>query len=153
MDSIRSALHSIRDPLAWLPDPVVAVIILALAAGIAYAVHMSLSRLLRRLLAGRYPTILSMFTQTRGVSRMALLILAIIIAIPVAPIPYDTAALLARVLSIAIIGLVGWAAITRSISPPIFICGGFASTPRTICWRASISRKFACCCAPPTCWW
>ena len=112
MDSIRSALHTIRDPLTWLPDPVVALIILVLAAGIAYAVHMSLSRLLRRLLAGRYPTILSMFTQTRGVSRAALLILAIIIAIPVAPIPYDTAALLARVLSIAVICLIGWAAIT-----------------------------------------
>ena len=111
MDSIRSALQSIRDPLAWLPDSVVALIILALAAGIAYAVHKSLSRLLRRLLAGRYPAILSMFTQTRSVSRMALLILAMIIAIPVAPIPYETAALLARVLSIAIIGLVGWAAI------------------------------------------
>jgi small-conductance mechanosensitive channel len=112
MDSIRSALHSIRDPLDWLPDPVVAVIILALAAGIAYAVHWVLSRILRRILAGRYPTVLSMFTQTRGISRTALLILAIIIAIPVAPIPYETAALLARVLSIAIIGLIGWAAIT-----------------------------------------
>ncbi len=112
MDSIRLALHTIRDPLTWLPDPIVALVILVLAAGIAYAVHMSLSRLLRRLLAGRYPTILSMFTQTRGVSRAALLILAIIIAIPVAPIPYDTAALLARVLSIAVICLIGWAAIT-----------------------------------------
>ncbi len=111
MDSIRSALQSIRDPLAWLPDSVVALIILALAAGIAYAVHKGLSRLLRRLLAGRYPTVLSMFTQTRSVSRMALLILAMIIAIPVAPIPSETAALLARVLSIAIIGLIGWGAI------------------------------------------
>ena len=95
---------------------------MALAAGIAYAVHKGLSRLLRRLLAGRYPAVLSMFTQTRSVSRMALLILAMIIAIPAAPIPYETAALLARVLSIAIIGLVGWAAIiTLNIAADFYL--------------------------------
>ena len=49
--------------------------------------------------------------QTRGLSQLALLILAVIIAIPVAPLDSDTAGWLARLLAMAMIGLIGWAAI------------------------------------------
>jgi small-conductance mechanosensitive channel len=112
MDSIRNTLTAIKNLLAWLPDPVVAVIILALAGAIAYSLHRIVRKLLRRLLARRYPFIFSIFTQMRGVIRLALLILALVIAIPVAPFEPDTAAWLAKLLLIAVIGLVGWAAIT-----------------------------------------
>jgi small-conductance mechanosensitive channel len=111
MDSIRSSLHDLRDLLDWLPRPVVAVIILALAAAFAYALHHTLRRLVRRLLAGRYPSLLAIFTQLRGVTRLALLVLAMIVAIPAAPIDPGTARLLAKILLIAIICLIGWAAI------------------------------------------
>jgi small-conductance mechanosensitive channel len=111
MDSVRSALNAIKNVLDWLPDPAVAVIMLALAVGVALIVHHSLRRLMRRLLAGRYPGMLAIFTQTRSASRLALLILAMIIVIPVAPVESDTAALMARLLLIAIMGLIGWAAI------------------------------------------
>jgi len=112
MDSIRIALTQIKDWLDWLPNPVVAVLIVALAVAIAYSLHRSLRKLLRHLLAVRYPYVLSVFTQMRGVTRLALLILAMIIAIPVAPFDPDTAGWLARLLLIAVIGLVGWTAIT-----------------------------------------
>ena len=46
-----------------------------------------------------------------ALSRLALLILAVIIAIPVAPLRPETAELLARLLAVAVIGLIGWAAI------------------------------------------
>jgi small-conductance mechanosensitive channel len=122
MDSIRSALSSLKDLLDWLPDPVVSLIILALAAAIAYAFYNVLRRALRRVLAGRYPSLLAIFMQLRGVSRLALLILAMIIAIPVAPIDPTTAGLLAKLLLIAIIGLVGWAAIVAlKISADIYL--------------------------------
>lgn len=39
MDSIRNALITLKDLLAWLPDPVVAVIILVLAGALAYSLH------------------------------------------------------------------------------------------------------------------
>ena len=48
----------------------------------------------------------------RGVTQLALLILAMVIAIPVAPLDPDTAQWLARLLLIGVIGLIGWAAIT-----------------------------------------
>ncbi|HEX3710241.1 MAG TPA: hypothetical protein VHV56_10170, partial [Pseudolabrys sp.] len=55
MDSIRAAHVTIKNLLDWLPDPVVAVILLALAAIIAYALHKSVRKALRALLAERYP--------------------------------------------------------------------------------------------------
>jgi small-conductance mechanosensitive channel len=111
MDSLRAALTWIKDLLEWLPDPVVALVILAIAVLIALALHRWARRLVRRTLAGRYPFLFSTFTQTRGLSQLALLILAIIVAIPVAPLPPDTAALLTRLMAVAVIGLIGWGAI------------------------------------------
>ena len=85
MDSIRNALTNLKTWLAWLPDPVVAIVILTLAAALAYSLHKWVRKLLRRTLAERYPYMFSVFTQMRGVTRLGLVILAMIIAIPVAP--------------------------------------------------------------------
>jgi small-conductance mechanosensitive channel len=112
MDSIRSALLTLTGWLAWLPDQVVALIILFLAAGIAYSLHRSVRRLVRHTLAERNPYLFSVFTQMRGVTQFALLILAMVIAIPVAPFDPNTSDWLARFLLIAVICLIGWAAIT-----------------------------------------
>ena len=122
MDSIRNALTAVKDLLAWLPDPVVAVIILVLAGAIAYSLHKWVRRLLRVALAERYPYAFSVFTQMRGVTRLGLLILAMVIAIPVAPLDPNTAEWLARLLLIAVIGLIGWAAITAlSIAADLYL--------------------------------
>jgi len=111
MESIRAALTWIKDLLNWLPDPVVALLILAIAVLVALALHGWARKLVRSTLADRYPYVFSTFTQTRGLSRLALLILAMIVAIPVAPLPPETAQLLARLLAVAVIGLIGWASI------------------------------------------
>lgn len=112
MDSTRALLTRLKDWLDWLPNPVVALLMLAIAAAIALALHHTARRLVRRLLAQRYPNLFSIFTQMRGLTRLALLILAMMIAIPVAPLDSDTAALLARLMLLGVIGLIGWAAIT-----------------------------------------
>jgi Small-conductance mechanosensitive channel len=112
MDSLRSALTSLRDLLDWLPDPVVAVLIILFAALVAASLHKWVRKLVRRLLAERYPFLFSIFTQMRGLTRLALLILAMIIAIPVAPMAPEAASWLARLLLIGVIGLIGWTAIT-----------------------------------------
>src|SRR6478672_6786162 len=108
MDSIRSVVTNIEDWLDWLPNPVVAAIILGLAAVLALALHNWSTQLARRLLAHRYPNTFSIFSQTRGPTRLALLTLAMIIVIPVAPLPPDTASVLARLLAMAVIGMIGW---------------------------------------------
>ena len=111
MDSLRTALTWVKDLLDWLPDPAVALLILAFAVLLALALHRWARKLVRRAFAERYPYVFSFFTQTRGLTRAALLILAIIVAIPVASLPPETAALLARLMAVAVIGLIGWAAI------------------------------------------
>src|SRR5689334_7691826 len=112
MDSLTSGLKIVRDWLVWLPDPIVSVLIILLAAAIALAVHNRLRELTRRLLARRSPNLLSMMTQMRGLTRLALLILAMIIAVPVAPIEPFTKVLLGELLLMAIIALIGWAIMT-----------------------------------------
>jgi small-conductance mechanosensitive channel len=110
MESIRTALGTIASWLHWLPSPLVAVLILALSAGIAFVLHKGLRRLTRRLLEHRYPNLLSIFTQTRRLTRLAIVILALFIALPVAPLDWPTRQLLARLLLMAMVGLIGWAA-------------------------------------------
>jgi small-conductance mechanosensitive channel len=112
MDSIRNALTSIKALLAWLPNPAVAAILLALAVTIAFLLHSIVRKLIRRLLAHRAPFVFSIFTQMRGVTQLGLVILAIIIAIPVAPVGSDTAAWMTRLVLIGVIGLIGWGAMT-----------------------------------------
>ncbi|HVZ53944.1 MAG TPA: mechanosensitive ion channel domain-containing protein [Pseudolabrys sp.] len=122
MDWINAVFAKLRDWLNWLPDPVVALIILALAAAIALAVHKSMRKLARRLLAERYPYLFAIVTRLRGLTRLALLILAMIVAIPVAPLNYDVASLLTRLLLMGVIGLAGWAAIvTLHIAADIYL--------------------------------
>ena len=108
MDALRAALTKIKDLLDWLPDPVVALIILAITVLVALALHRWVRKLARRALAGRYPYLYSTFNQTSGLSRLALLILVMIVAIPVAPMKPEFAEMLAAV---AVIGLIGWAAV------------------------------------------
>ena len=110
MDSLRAALTPVKDLLYWLPDPVVALLILATAVLFALALHRWVRKLIRRAFGERYPYVFSVFTQTRGLTRLALLILAMIVAIPVAPLQPDTAAFLARAMGVAVIALIGWAA-------------------------------------------
>ena len=112
MDSLRTLLAEVIGWLAWLPNPVVAVLVVLLSASIAYSLHKTVRRLLRLLLAKRHPYALSVLTQMRGVTRLGLLILAVSIALPVAPFDANTADMLARLMVIAVITLVGWAAIT-----------------------------------------
>ena len=111
MDSLKAALTSVKDLLDWLPDLVVALLILAIAVLFALALHRWARKLVRRAIAGRYPFVFSVFTQTRGLTKAALLILAMMLAVPVAPLPPETAALLARMMAVAVIGLIGWTAI------------------------------------------
>ena len=122
MESIRSALSTVKFWLAWLPNPVVALLILALAAGIALLLHRALRATARRLLEHRYPNLLSVFTQMRGLTRLAILVLALFVVLPAIPIDSHTRQFVARLLLMAVIGLIGWAAIAGlHISSTIYL--------------------------------
>jgi hypothetical protein len=65
MDALRAALTKIKDLLDWLPDPVVALIILAITVLVALALHRWVRKLARRALAGRYPYLYSTLSDER----------------------------------------------------------------------------------------
>jgi small-conductance mechanosensitive channel len=104
----------LRDALAFAPSGVIGVLILALAAVIAIAVHEILTRLLRRLLDSRQPYLRSLLNAVSGLTRLAFLIIALVIVLPVAPIDPTAIAVLTRILSLATIALLGWIAVTAT---------------------------------------
>ena len=111
MDWLRTVLTGLGAPLAWLPASVTAALMFALAALVALAFYRTARRLLRRLVADRYPRLLSAVARVHGWVRLALLTLAFALVLPFAPLDPFTRAWLAKLLLIATITLVGWAAI------------------------------------------
>ena len=95
MDELRAALTKIKNLLDWLPNSLVALMILGIAMLVALALHRWVRKLARRALSGRYPYLYSTFNQTSGLRRLALLIMAMIVAIPVAPLKPEFAEMLA----------------------------------------------------------
>jgi hypothetical protein len=104
MDSI--VVHS---PSAWFPDWAVAVLILAAAALAAAVAHKVLLGVGKRLTTGRGLFLSTLFERTRGVSRLAFVILSLAFASNFAPIGVAARILLRQALLIGLIVLVGWA--------------------------------------------
>jgi small-conductance mechanosensitive channel len=114
IETIQSGLTWVRDVLHWAPNNVVGVIILVLAALVALATHVVVLRLLRRFVGRQQPYTASVIAGTRHLTRLAFLILALIIALPVAPFDPDVDVWLGHLLLVAVIVLIGWIAITAS---------------------------------------
>jgi small-conductance mechanosensitive channel len=112
--TVRDAFTALRDALAFAPNGVIAALILALAVLVAIAVHEFFARLLRRVLGNRQPYLRSLLSAISGLMRVAFLILALAIVLPVLPIDATAIAVLARLLTLATIGLLGWIAVTAT---------------------------------------
>jgi small-conductance mechanosensitive channel len=122
MESLRILLAQVKDVLDWLPAPVVSLLILAVALAVALTLHRWLRVLVRRLLAVRYPYLFEIITQTRGLTRLGFVLLAFIVAVPVAPLRPDTTAILGRAVMIGVIAYIGWAAIVAlSIAANLYL--------------------------------
>src|SRR5262245_15122395 len=112
IEAVQNILAVVRDTLAWVPAPLVGAGMLALAALIALSIHRTIIRLLRRLLRERHPYVRSFLTGTMSLTRLALLILALFIVLPATPFDSDVEGIIAKLLLLATIVLVGWAAFT-----------------------------------------
>jgi len=111
-EAIRTSLTEWRDYVAWAPDGLVGLAMLALAALLALVIHSVLIRLLLRLLRDRRPYLHSFFSGTLGLTRLALIVLALFVVLPAAPFDVEVESVVAKVLLVAAIGLFGWAAVT-----------------------------------------
>jgi small-conductance mechanosensitive channel len=110
-EAIRTSLTEWRDYVAWAPDGLVGSAMLALAALLALAIHSTLIRLLLRLLKDRRPYLHSFLSGTMGLTRLALIVLALFVVLPAAPFSFEVESAVAKVLLVVAIGLIGWAAV------------------------------------------
>jgi small-conductance mechanosensitive channel len=141
MDWLTSALISLRNLLVWLPKPAVGVLILALVAVVALALHHWARFVIRRLLETRYPFIFSFFLQMRGVTRLAVLILALSIALPATPFDHETKIWLDRLLLMLVVVVVGWGAITAlHIAAELYLRRFRIDTPDNLQARKHITQ-------------
>ena len=110
--TLNDLLQRLNEAMALVPPGIAGWLILALAAVIALAVHKIAVLLLRPLLDERHPYLRALLRATNAPARLALLVLALFIALPIASFDDDTRMLLERLLSVATTVLLGWIAIT-----------------------------------------
>ncbi len=111
LEQLRDAFEHLRQALDWAPDTIVAVIILTLAVALSVAIHGLLTRLLERFF-GHRPYARSVLTEIQGPTRLAFVVMALVAALPAAPLDPHSRDIIARLLLLTVIGLIGWAAIT-----------------------------------------
>jgi small-conductance mechanosensitive channel len=122
LEAVQRGMTGLRDTFGWLPDNLTGVLLLALAALIALSVHRTILRLLRRLLRDRHPYLRSFLSWTVGLTRVALIIFALFVVLPATPLDEETIAVLARILMLATIIIIGWAAIaTVNMSAELYL--------------------------------
>ena len=111
-NGLTTLLTEIRDALEFAPAWAVAAVLIALAVIVALSVHRIAVAMLTRVLGGRYPVLQRIVTGTRGPTRLALLVFALAVTIPAAPLGDDVAQVVSQLLFVTTIGLLGWIAVT-----------------------------------------
>src|SRR4051812_9381011 len=122
LEALQNGMTGLRDTMAWAPDNVVGALLLALAALSALSIHRTMLRLLRRLLRDRHPYMRSFLAWTVGLTRMALIVFALSLTLPLTPLDVETTAIIGRILLLATIIIIGWAAIaTVNMSADLYL--------------------------------
>ncbi len=109
--NIQSKLTELRAALSFAPPWAVSLILLVTAIIVAWLVHAAILASLHRLLHGRRPYLQTILDATKNPTRLALLLLALAVTLPTAPLEPDTKIALVRVLALATICLFGWIAL------------------------------------------
>src|SRR5689334_16947441 len=111
LDSLEHARNGIAEKLGWLPENAVGAGLLIIAILIALALHGTVRRLIRRMLRDRPSYALSLFASGQGLTRFALIILAVTLALPFVRLDPNATPIIARLLLLATIALIGWIAL------------------------------------------
>ena len=107
----QSTLNDLAKALPFAPPWFLSIVLLVGVTVVAWILHAAFLSALRRLLRGRKPYLQSVLDRTRNPTRLGLLLIALAIALPTAPIGSDTDAVIARVLILGTICLLGWIAL------------------------------------------
>jgi small-conductance mechanosensitive channel len=120
----QANLNALRNALSFAPPWAVSFTVLITAAITALLIHEIVLVSIRRLLRTRRPYLRSILEATRNPTRVGMLLLAIAIALPTAPLDAETTGVLARCLGLATICLLGWIALTAvNIAANFYLMG------------------------------
>ena len=111
---VRSLLSGVGRKLAFAPPWVISVVIIVGTMAAAWALHAAFLMMLRRLLDARRIYLRSVIEQTRNPTRLALVLIALAIALPIAPLSPDNKTVIVRFLVLGTICLLGWVALTAA---------------------------------------
>jgi len=111
---VRSLLSGAGRELAFAPPWVISVVIIVGTMAAAWALHAAFLMMLRRLLDARRIYLRSVIEQTRNPTRLALVLIALAIALPIAPLSPDNKTVIVRFLVLGTICLLGWVALTAA---------------------------------------
>jgi small-conductance mechanosensitive channel len=110
-ENIQTWLSQATAWLAWAPTWAAIVVLIAAAVLAGLTFSAIFVRVLRRL-AGKGNTFAQgLLVRVRGVVRLAFVVLASALMLPLATLPPELAALVANVLTVAFVGLAGWVAL------------------------------------------
>jgi small-conductance mechanosensitive channel len=111
-NGITNTLLEIRNMLTFVPDWAVAAMLLALAVIVAVWLHRAAVAILKRVLGGQHQILQRVITGTQAPSRLALILFALAVTVPAAPLGDELARILSQLLFMAAIGLLGWMAVS-----------------------------------------
>jgi small-conductance mechanosensitive channel len=111
LKTIEGDLIAASQSLDFAPTWAVSLIVLLSAVAVAWLVHAAILAALRRAVGGKRDYLPSILEATKYPTRIGLLLIAIAIALPAAPLGADTRTVLVRFVALATICLVGWIAI------------------------------------------
>jgi hypothetical protein len=130
--SFQTELNDLSKVLSFAPAWVIWAALLVGVFVVACLVHAGLLAFLHRLFRSGRPYLNRVLDATKNPIRLALLLLALAIALPTAPLGPEGKFIFVRCLVLGTICLIGWIASRCCISAPISICAISASTLPTI---------------------
>ncbi len=86
VQSAQSALSALGNALSFAPPWAVSLVLLVGATAAAWSLHAAILAVLRRLLRGRQPYLRSVLDETKNPTRLGLLLVALAVALPTAPL-------------------------------------------------------------------
>jgi small-conductance mechanosensitive channel len=110
----RSILAALGSALSFAPPWAISLVILVVATAAAWILHALIIAGLRRLFGGSRLYLRSVVEQTKNPTRFALLLIALAIALPSAPLNADSKTVIVRFLVLGTICLLGWIALTAA---------------------------------------
>jgi small-conductance mechanosensitive channel len=108
--NLQSELRAFRNALSFAPPWAVSFVLLVSAVAVAWLLYAAILVVLRRILRGRRPYLLSLLNATKNPARFGLLLFALVITLPTTPLGPETRTVLAQCLLLATIFLLGWIA-------------------------------------------